>query len=65
MRNALLTNISERATRAIVTGALVGITAVAQSPMLLSGEHFCRGGSLLAGLDHRWRWLAIEIVRVV
>jgi hypothetical protein len=31
MRNALLTNISERATGAIVTGALVGITAAAQS----------------------------------
>ena len=31
MRNALLTTISERATGAIVTGALVGITAAAQS----------------------------------
>jgi len=31
MRNALLTNISDRATGAIVTGALVGITAAAQS----------------------------------
>ena len=26
---------------------------------------FFADGSLLAGLDHRWRWLAIEIVRVV
>ena len=33
--------------------------------LFLGGEHLCRGRSLLTGFDHRWRWLAIEIVRVV